>query len=295
MPELPDIVVYAEGLKHRIVGQRIDRVRLTSPFFLRTFEPPIEAVEGKAVADIRRLGKRLVFAMEGDLFLVVHLMIAGRFRWLEAGAKPPGKITLAALAFPDGVLAITEAAKKKRAALYVVDGADGLKAHDPGGLDVMHCTRAQFAEAARRQNRTLKRALTDPQTFDGIGNAYSDEILHAARLSPTKLTSKLTDEETARLHEACRATLSHWIETLRAQFADHFPGPGEITAFRDGFAVHGKFGQPCPVCTTPVQRIRLADHEYNYCPKCQTGGKVLKDRSLSRLLKDAWPASIDEL
>jgi len=295
MPELPDIVVYVEGLEKRIVGQTIEGVRVISPFLLRTFEPPIESVEGRTVREVRRLGKRVVLALDGELFLVFHLMIAGRFRWLKLNAKAPGKIALATFAFSTGTLTLTEAAKKKRASLHVLGGRSELAAHAPGGIDVLICSRQQFAAALTMSNRTLKRALTDPHTFDGIGNAYSDEILHAARLSPAKLTTELSDEETTRLYEAARTTLGMWIETLRKEFSDRFPGPGDITAFRDGFAVHGRFGQPCPVCRTPVQRIRLSDNEHNYCPTCQTGGKVLRDRSLSRLLKDDWPRSVDDL
>lgn len=295
MPELPDIVVYVEGLQKRIVGQTIEGACVISPFFLRTVEPPIEAVEGQTVHEVRRLGKRIVLALDEELFLVFHLMIAGRFRWLKPNAKTPGKIALAAFAFSAGTLVITEAAKKKRASLHVLRGKSELSNHDPGGIDVLTCSTQQFCAALNEKNRTLKRALTDPHTFDGIGNAYSDEILHAARLSPAKLSTKLSEEETTRLYEASRTTLTEWIEALRKEFSDRFPGPGDITAFRHGFAVHGRFDQPCPVCETPVQRIRFADHEHNYCPKCQTGGKVLKDRSLSRLLKDDWPKSIDDL
>jgi len=295
MPELPDIVVYVEGLQKLVVGYPIEHLRLVSPFFLRTFDPPIEAIDGKAVREVWRLGKRIVLMLDGELFLVIHLMIAGRLRWLEPNARPPGKITLATLVFPTGMLVVTEAAKKKRASLHLLRGRDELTAHDPGGLDVLACSTEQFAAALTERSRTLKRALTDPHTFDGIGNAYSDEILHAARLSPARLTTRLNDTEMASLHEAARVTLTDWIDRLRRDFADRFPGPGEITAFREGFSVHGRFGQPCPVCDTPIQRIRLADNEHNYCPKCQTGGKVLKDRSLSRLLKDDWPKSVEDL
>jgi len=295
MPELPDVVTYVDCLSRRVVGETVERVRIISPFFLRSFDPPVDAVEGQCVREVRRLAKRIVFVLDDELYLLIHLMIAGRFRWLKVGAKPPGRIALATIAFAAGTLAVTEASKKKRAALYVINGRDQLAAHDPGGLDVLTCSSQDFADTLTRTNRTLKRVLTDPHVFDGIGNAYSDEILHAARLSPARLTSQLDERETARLHQAARDVLTHWIGQLRAQFADRFPGPGDITAFREGFAVHGRFDQPCPVCGTPVQRIRLADNEHNYCPKCQTGGKVLKDRSLSRLLKDDWPKSIDEL
>ncbi len=295
MPELPDVTIYVEGLQARVVGQCLERVRLASPFVLRSVDPPISAVQGREVRDVRRLGKRIVLVLEDDLFLVFHLMIAGRLRWERRGAKPPGKIGLAAFDFATGTLLMTEASPKKRAALHLVRGEAGLAAHDPRGLDVLDADTAAFVAALRRENHTLKRALTDPHLFSGIGNAYSDEILHAARLSPVKLTGKLSDAELDRLYEATRATLLRWTEILRQQFGGRFPGPGEITAFRDGFAVHGRFRQPCPVCAAPVQRIRYAENETNYCARCQTEGRLLADRSLSRLLKDDWPRSIDEL
>jgi len=295
MPELPDIVTYIDALRPRVVGQPLQRVRLASPFLLRTVDPPITAVEGKSVEDIRRLGKRIVLCLEDDLFLVFHLMIAGRFRWERRGAKPPGKIGLAAFDFPTGALLMTEASPKKRASLHLVRGAAALAAHDPGGIEVLDADAVAFRTALLRGNHTLKRALTDPHLFSGIGNAYSDEILHAARLSPVKQTSKLTDAEIACLYSATQETLRRWIGILREQFRDHFPGPGEVTAFRDGFAVHGRYRQPCPDCGSPVQRIRYAENETNYCPVCQTTGRLLADRSLSRLLKDDWPRSLEEL
>lgn len=299
MPELPDILAYLDALRPRVVGQTLTQVRILSPFFVRTFEPPVESLVGQVVHDLRRLGKRVVLCCgEGahdPVFAVLHLMIAGRLRWLAAGAKPPGKIVLALFDFPTGTLAITEASGKKRASLHVVRGEAELAALDPGGIDVLNADTGAFAAVLRRENHTLKRALSDPRTFSGIGNAYSDEILHAARLSPLTLTSKLSDAEIARLHAATRETLQHWIDVLRTQFADRFPGPGEITAFRPAFAVHGKFGQPCPVCGVAVQRIRYAENETNYCPGCQTGGRVLADRSLSRLLRDDWPRTVEEL
>jgi formamidopyrimidine-DNA glycosylase len=295
MPELPDVVTYIEALRSRVVGQPLQRLRLVSPFVLRSVEPPISEAEGKEVRGVRRLGKRIVLCLAGDLYLIVHLMIAGRFRWERRGAKAPGKIGLAAFDFPTGTLLLTEASPKKRASLYLVRGAAALAAHDPGGLEVLEADEAAFRAALLAENHTLKRALTDPRLFSGIGNAYSDEILHAARLSPVKQTGTLTDDEVARLYAATRRTLQHWLAALHAQFADHFPGPGEITAFRPDFAVHGRYRQPCPDCGTPVQRIRYAENETHYCPACQTGGRLLADRSLSRLLKDDWPRSLDEL
>ena len=295
MPELPDVTIYLDALRARVVGQPLERVRLASPFVLRSVEPPIGVLVGRRVDDLRRLGKRIVLCFDGDLYAVIHLMIAGRLRWEKRGAKPPGRIGLAAFDFPNGTLLLTEASPKKRAALYVVRGAAALAAHDPGGLEVLDAGVDDFRAVLRRENHTLKRALTDPHLFSGIGNAYSDEILHAARLSPVQLTSKLAEPEVERLYRATRETLRRWIDILRAEFADRFPGAGEITAFRPGFAVHGRFGQPCPVCAGPVQRIRYADNETNYCPACQTGGKLLADRSLSRLMKDDWPKTLEEL
>jgi formamidopyrimidine-DNA glycosylase len=297
VPELPDIETYLACLRPRIVGQRLDHVRIVSPFVLRSFDPPIETAEGLTVASVSRLGKRIVLGLDADppLFLVIHLMIAGRLQWKPPGSKPPGRIGLATFDFPTGTLILTEAGTKKRASLHMVRGREGLAAHTPGGLDVLAIDAATFAAALRRENHTIKRSLTDPRLLDGMGNAYSDEILHAARLSPVKLTQSLTDDEIARLHAAAKETLTRWRDALIARFKDRFPGPGDITAFRPEFAVHGRFGKPCPVCGTPVQRIVHAENETNYCPRCQTGGKVLADRSLSRLLKEDWPRTIEEL
>ncbi len=294
MPELPDITIYIEALRERAVGQVLERARIISPFLLRTVEPPIDAALGQPVTQIRRLGKRIVLGFDAELFLVLHLMIAGRLRWLSPGSRPPAKISLASFEFSSGTLALTEASGKKRASLHVLRGEPGLRALDPGGLDVLDAGPASFRAALRRENHTLKRALTDPRLFSGIGNAYSDEILHAARLSPVALSSRLSDEAAERLRAATQRTLTTWIERLRRQFAGRFPGPGQITAFRPDFAVHGRFGQPCPVCQTRVQRIRYAENETNYCPRCQTGGRVLADRSLSRLLGKDWPQRIED-
>ena len=292
MPELPDIVVYLDALAPRIVGQPLEGARVTSPLLLRTADPPLPAAVGKTVTGLRRLGKRIVWEMEDQLFLVFHLMIAGRFKWRKRGAKPPGKIGLATFDFPTGTLLLTEASKKHRASLHVLRGAAALAAHNPGGLDVLAADLAAFKAALQRESHTVKRALTDPRLFDGIGNAYSDEILHAAKMSPFQLTGRMTDEEIERLHEACRRTLLAWIERLRAETGTAFPE--KVTAFRDGMAVHGRYKQPCPVCGSPVQRIRYAENEANYCATCQTGGRVLADRGLSRLLKDDWPRSLEE-
>ncbi len=305
MPELPDIRVYVEALSARIAGRTLVRVRLRSAFLLRSVDPPVEAVEGRRVIGISRLGKRVVMEFEDELFAVLHLMIAGRLRWSDAPPAavkgPPGKpskIELARFDFENGQLTLTEASPKKRASLFMVRGRAGLAAHDPAGLDIASATPRAFADRLRLENRTLKRALTSPKLFDGVGNAYSDEILHAARLSPTQLSRNLSDEEAARLHAAAKGTLELWTQRLRVEFGldrgvGRFPGPGEITAFRPDFAVHGKFGSPCPVCGTKVQRIVYAENECNYCPRCQTGGRVLADRSLSRLLKDDWPRTIE--
>jgi formamidopyrimidine-DNA glycosylase len=295
MPELPDITIYVEALRRRILHQPLERARIVSPFILRTFDPPIDETQGRSVTDIRRLGKRIVLCLDNDLLIVIHLMIAGRLRWLDPTAKPPGKISLAAFDFASGALVLTEAGPKKRASLHVVRGEAGLRLLDPGGLEILDANADAFRDALRRENHTLKRSLTDPRLFSGIGNAYSDEILHAARLSPIALTAKLTDDEIDRLHAATQSTLTHWIDNLRQQFGDRFPGPGEITAFRPDFAVHGRFGEPCPACATTVQRIRYAENETNYCPRCQTGGRILADRSLSRLLRDDWPRTIEQL
>jgi len=293
VPELPDIVVYIEALESRVVGQRLDRARIAKPFLLRSFDPPISAAEGKTVTGLRRMGKRIVLELQDDLFLVIHLMIAGRLRWQESGARVPGKIGLAAFDFPHGTLIFTEAGSKRRASLWLTRGEESLAQFDRGGLEVFESSLAEFAGRLVRENHTLKRSLTDPRLFSGIGNAYSDEILHRARLSPVRHTRRLAEEETARLFEATREVLTEWTSRLRSESKGDFPK--KVTAFREEMAVHGKFGQPCPVCATPVQRIRYADNETNYCPRCQTDGKLLADRALSRLLKQDWPRSIDDL
>jgi formamidopyrimidine-DNA glycosylase len=293
MPELPDITVYIEALASRVVGQPLQRIRIAKPFLLRSVDPPISAAEGKRVTGLRRMGKRIVLELEGDLFLVIHLMIAGRLRWLPAGGKVPGKIGLAAFDFPNGTLIFTEAGSKRRASLWLVRGEQALEQFERGGLEVLDADLAAFTERLVQENHTLKRSLTDPRLFSGIGNAYSDEILHRAKLSPIKHTRRLSEEETQRLFDATRTVLVEWTERLRRESKGDFPA--KVTAFREEMAVHGKFGKPCPVCGTPVQRIRYADNETNYCPRCQTDGKLLADRALSRLLKQDWPKSIDEL
>jgi len=293
MPELPDITVYIEALRARIVGQTLEAVRLQTPFLLRTVEPPIGALTGRAVADIRRLGKRIVVELEGGLFLVLHLMVAGRLHWKAKGAKASGRIDLAAFDFRNGTLVLTEAGTTRRASLHIVQDEPNLAEFARGGLEVMDASLEQFAERVRSESHTIKRALTDPRLFSGIGNAYSDEILHRARLSPVKLTGRLSDEEISRLFDATRETLAEWTERLRDQAAGGFPE--KVTAFRPEMAVHGRFGQPCPVCGAPVQRIRYADNETNYCARCQNEGRLLADRALSRLLKQDWPRNIDEL
>jgi formamidopyrimidine-DNA glycosylase len=293
MPELPDILLYLHALEPRILGRRVTGVRLATPFLLRSVHPPLSAVEGKTIVGLRRLGKRIVVETNDELFLVFHLMIAGRFRWKPAGANIPGKVGLLALDFEHGSLILIEAGSKRRASLHVVQGVDGLAQHDPGGLEVMTADPATFAEALRRDNHTLKRALTDPHLFSGIGNAYSDEILHAARLSPFKQTSTMTDDEVRRLYEAVRLTLQEWTGRLRREAGDAFPE--KVTAFRGGMAVHGRYGKPCPDCGAPVQRIVYAANEANYCANCQTGGRLLADRSLSRLLREDWPRTLEEL
>ena len=293
MPELPDVSVYIESLAPRIVGQRLERVRLASPFLLRTVDPPLAELFGKRVRALRRLGKRIVIAFDGDLFLVIHLMIAGRLRWRPSGTKVPGKLGLAAFDFSSGTLLLTEASSRKRAALHVVRGEAALAALDPGGLEPLDADLASFRAAVLRERHTLKRTLTDPRILSGIGNAYSDEILHAARLSPVKLTQQLSDEEMARLHAATRSTLLEFTARIRNEVGDGFPE--KVTAFRDDMAVHGRYGHPCPVCGTPVQRIVHAENETNYCPTCQTGGKLLADRALSRLLRADWPRTLEEL
>ena len=293
MPELPDILLYLHALRPRVVGQRVSGVRLVSPFLLRSIEPPLPSAEGRLVNDLHRLGKRVVLELERDLFLVFHLMIAGRFRWKPKGAPVPGKVGLLALDFDTGTLIMTEAGTKRQASLHVVQGRDALSRHNPGGLEVLSIDLPTFAAALRRENHTLKRALTDPHLFSGIGNAYSDEILHAARLSPFKQTLGLTEAETSRLFDATRSVLSIWIDRLQAETGSDFPE--KVTAFREGMAVHGRYGKPCPVCGSPVQRIAYASNEANYCVTCQTGGRLLADRSLSRLLRDDWPRTLDEL
>jgi formamidopyrimidine-DNA glycosylase len=293
LPELPDIELYLHALRSRIAGHRLDRIRLASPFLVRSFDPPIDQAHGKTVVGLTRLGKRLVWELEGDLFIVIHLMIAGRFRWLGAGAKIPGKVGLAAFDFDNGSLILTEAGSQRRASLYLVRGKAEVASHDPGGLEVMTSTVEQFGEALTRENHTLKRAMTDPHLLSGVGNAYSDEILHAAKMSPMLLTSKLTPAQIESLHAHTIGVLTKWRDDLIAEAGDKFPE--KVTAFREGMAAHGRYGKPCPACGTPIQRIQYASNEANYCPTCQTGGKLLADRGLSRLLKDDWPKTIEEL
>jgi formamidopyrimidine-DNA glycosylase len=293
LPELPDIELYLHALRPRIVGHRLDRIRLASPFLVRSFDPPIDQANGKTVVNLTRLGKRLVWELDGELFIVIHLMIAGRFRWLDAGAKIPGKVGLAAFDFDNGSLVLTEAGSQRRASLYLVRGKGEVASHDPGGLEVLTSTLEQFAAVLTRENHTLKRAMTDPHLFSGIGNAYSDEILHAAKMSPMLLTSKLTPAQIESLHAHTVGVLSKWRDDLIAEAGDKFPE--KVTAFRDGMAAHGRYGKPCPTCGTPIQRIQYASNEANYCPTCQTGGKLLADRGLSRLLKDDWPKTLEEL
>ena len=293
MPELPDISAYLNALRERIVGQPLQRVRLNSPFLLRTAAPPISEADGHRVTELRRIGKRVAIGLDNDLWLVLHLMIAGRLHWRAPGVTLKGRNNLAAFDFPDGTLVLTEAGTKRRASLHVVKSEEGLRSVDPGGIEVLDSDLAAFIAAMTAENRTLKRALTDPRILSGIGNAYSDEILHAARLSPITLTSKLSPEEWQRLFAATRGTLQVWIDRLGAEAAKGFPE--KVTAFRKDMAVHGRYGQPCPRCGEPVQRIRYADNETNYCAKCQTGGRVLADRALSRLLGADWPRTLDEL
>ncbi|MDJ0944604.1 MAG: zinc finger domain-containing protein [Kiloniellales bacterium] len=293
MPELPDITDYIEALKPRLLGQPLAGIRRSSPFLLRSVAPPLAAFTDRPAVEILRLGKRIALGFEGDLWLVLHLMIAGRLHWKEAGAEIPGKRGLAAFDFPTGTLILTEAGSKRRASLHAEAGRAAMLAHHPGGLEVLETTLADFAAALRRENHTVKRALTDQRIFSGIGNAYSDEILHRARLSPVAMTAKLGDAEVERLFAGARETLNAWCDRLRRETGDGFPG--KVTAFRPEMAVHGKFGQPCPVCGTEVQRIRHASNETNYCPRCQTEGRILADRSLSRLLKSDWPRNIEEL
>ena len=293
MPELPDVIVYIEALEARIAGHRLNRVRVLNPFLLRTADPPIGAAEGRLVKSLRRIGKRIVIALEDDLFLVLHLMIAGRLRWSDKPAKPPGRIGLAVFEFDSGTLILTEAGTRRRASLHLAAGEAALASFDAGGLDALSSDLAAFAQRLKSENHTLKRALTDPHLFSGIGNAYSDEILHRARLSPVALTSRLDAGQTARLYQATREILTQWTEHLRQDAAGGFPE--KVTAFREGMAVHGRFGEPCPVCGSPVQRIVFAENETDYCARCQTDGKILADRSLSRLLKSSWPRNLDEL
>ena len=293
MPELPDILLYLHALTPRVVGHRIERVRLASPFLLRSIDPPLSTVEGRTIVALHRLGKRIVFELEREVFLVLHLMIAGRLRWKEAGARIPGKVGLLAIDFSHGTLILTEAGTRRQASLFVVGGLIALEQHDPGGINVLEADRETFASALRQDNHTLKRALTDPHLFSGIGNAYSDEILHAAGLSPFKQTGTLSDDELTRLFRATRETLEHWIARLREEAGDAFPE--KVTAFREGMAVHGRYGQPCPDCGGAVQRIAYAANEANYCPNCQTGGRLLADRALSRLLREDWPRTLEEL
>jgi formamidopyrimidine-DNA glycosylase len=295
MPELPDVTVYVEAIGRRVVGQPLAGYAVRSVFALRSVDPPLDVLVGREVRDVRRLGKRIVLDFGDALHLVVHLMIAGRFRWIPDGARTrvPARIALAELRFPTGTLVLTEAGTTRRASIHVVRGDDALAAFDRGGLEPLDAARAAFAERLARENHTLKRSLTDPRLFSGIGNAYSDEILHRARLSPLRLTSRLADDEVTRLYEATRATLVEWTERLRAETGDGFPE--KVTAFREGMAVHGRYREPCPDCGTAVQRIRYRDNETNYCPRCQTEGRLLADRALSRLLHEDWPKTIDEL
>jgi formamidopyrimidine-DNA glycosylase len=292
MPELPDVTVYLEALDRRVVGRALTRIRVLTPFVLRSYDPPVDAVAGKLVRGTRRIGKRLVLAFDDDLFVVIHLMIAGRLVWKPGTAKTT-KNAIAAFDFEHGTLFFTEAGSRKRASITLVRGEAALKALDPGGIEPLEASLEEFRDALQRENHTVKRSLTDPRLLSGIGNAYSDEILHAAKLSPLKVTKSLTGDEIQRLYDATRVTLRSWTDILRAEAGEGFPQ--KVTAFREGMAVHGRYKQPCPVCTAPVQRIVYAENECNYCARCQTGGKLLADRSLSRLLKDDWPKSIDDL
>ncbi len=293
MPELPDVSVYVEALERHVKGRVLRRIRIAGPSLLRSVDPPPAELEGRCVRGARRMGKRIVLGLEGELFLVLHLMIAGRLRWRPAGAKLHRKLGLAAFEFDAGTLLLTEASTRKRATLHLVRGEAGLAEHDPGGLEVLEADESAFRQRLRAESHTLKRSLTDPRLFSGIGNAYSDEILHRARLSPVKLTGRLNDAEVSRLYAATRETLVDWTERLRAEVGDGFPD--KVTAFRKGMAVHGRFKKPCPDCGAPIQRIRYAENETNYCAPCQTGGKLLADRALSRLLKKDWPRTLEEL
>jgi len=293
MPELPDVELYLAALRPRVIGRAVERVRVSSPFFVRTFDPPLASIEGKEIRALTRVGKRLVWALDADLFLVVHLMIAGRLRWKEKGAAIPAKVGLAAFDFSDATLLFTEAGSRKQASMHLVRGAEAVAAMDPGGAEIFAMSPAQFAAALRSGNHTLKRSLTDPHLFSGIGNAYSDEILHAAQLSPVKLTHALSDDEIARLFDATRSVLQYWLQLLQEETGDAFPE--KVTAFRPGMAVHGRYGKPCPRCGAPIQRIVYARNESNYCAACQTGGRLLADRALSRLLRDDWPKTLEDL
>ena len=293
LPELPDIDLYIERLGERIGGRTLRHIRIGNPFFVRSVEPPINSAENKKVDSLRRIGKRIAIGLEDNIWLLIHLMVAGRLQWKIEPVTPKGKQQLAAFEFSSGTLLITEAGTKKRASLYLLDGEEALMSHDPGGIEPLDCKIDEFCERLNRGNHTLKRALTDPHLFSGIGNAYSDEILHAARLSPVKLTHKLDNDEKRKLFDATRHVLRDWSERLRQESPEEFPR--KVTAFKEDMAVHGRFGKPCPVCSAPVQRIRYKSNETNYCARCQTGGRVLADRSLSRLLKRDWPNSIDEL
>ena len=293
MPELPDVTVYIEALKARVAGKALVGIRIVNPFVLRTVDPPIDRLVGERVTGVRRMGKRIVIEFSGDLFLVIHLMIAGRLRWRPPGGNVARPAPLARFEFDDGVLVLTEAGKKRRASMHLVEGEKNLAQFDRGGLEVLDASLEDFADRLRSENHTLKRSLTDPTLFSGIGNAYSDEILHRARLSPLLLTSRITDDQVVQLHSAVCAVLVEWTDRLREESAGEFPE--KVTAFREGMAVHGRFKQPCPVCGAPVQRIRYADNETNYCARCQTGGRLLADRAMSRLLKQDWPRSLDEV
>jgi len=293
MPELPDITVYIEALKERILGAKLESTRITHPFLLRTFDPPLTALNNRRVIDLRRIGKRVAIGFEGDHWLMLHLMIAGRLHWFPTGAKKTGRAALAYFVFDTGTLTLTEAGSKRRASLFVFGSSQQLAEQDPGGLEILDASYAEFRKKLLEENHTLKRSLTDPHTFSGIGNAYSDEILHRAKLSPIAQTQKLDEPAVRRLYDAIREVLPEWVQRLREEAGENFPE--NVSAFRPEMAVHGRFGKPCPICGAPVQRIRYADNETNYCPKCQTGGRILADRSLSRLLKDDWPRTIDEL
>jgi formamidopyrimidine-DNA glycosylase len=293
MPELPDVEVYTDALRERIVGRKLNRIEIRGPFLLRSTQPPVEAAQGRIVREVRRVGKRIAIGLEGELWLVLHLMIAGRLHWRTSTAKPAGRSSLARFEFDSGTLVLTEAGSRHRASLHLASGEEGLRALDPGGLEVLQADLTSFTAAIKSANHTLKRALSDPRLFSGIGNAYSDEILHRACLSPVAMTQRLSVEEAGRLYEATREVLREWVDRLRLEVGDGFPE--KVTAFREGMAVHGRYGQPCPRCGTKIQHIRYASNETNYCVRCQTGGRLLADRALSRLLREDWPRSLDEL